>query len=156
MKSQIQEIFKKVAERRAERLGISTGEVLREVETPRFVRSAEKRARRRGRTVEEVLRDDLEAMRQSGYPGPDCLAPHEIEGYRDSALIPRPAHLERCDNCRYLLQSIAPNNELMNEFVESTRVLAATTRGSVGSSGQGQSVVHPVAARSSNSEVLKR
>src|SRR6478752_1429565 len=76
---------------------------------PQFLLAAEEEAKRRGTTWQQVLDDDLEAARTSGYPGPECLLPAEIEHFfADGSLAAvRLEHTAGCAACSSLLVSAA-------------------------------------------------
>ena len=107
----IEELYKESIRERAKLLGISEEEVRKEAESsePRFMIAARRKAERLGKTVEEVLEDDLEAMRNSNYPGPDCLNPGEADRYLSQQYSPEQNklvedHLEKCEGCKSLIE----------------------------------------------------
>ena len=68
--------------------------------------AAEELARQRGTDAQEILRQDREAARNSGYPGPDCLVPDEIETFfadPDALEAGRAEHARSCAGCSALL-----------------------------------------------------
>src|SRR5436305_1440647 len=75
---------------------------------PRFLLAAEELARQKGTDAQEILRQDREAARNSGYPGPDCLVPDEIETFfadPDALEAGRAEHARSCAGCSALLAS---------------------------------------------------
>jgi hypothetical protein len=75
--------------------------------------SRRRRSKEVGREVthQEVLDDYRERLRNSKYPGPDCLQPWEIEHYRKNNEWPdkkSPAHLELCSSCYSLAETLRP------------------------------------------------
>jgi hypothetical protein len=73
---------------------------------PRFLLAAEELARQRGTDAQEILRRNREAVRNSGYPGLDCLVPEEIESFFADPVgmeAGRVEHARNCAGCSALL-----------------------------------------------------
>ncbi len=91
------------------KLGMSREEVISQEIDAWGYSSIRHEARRRdlsaklGREVsyQEVLEEDRKKVREATYPGPECLLPHEIEGYAESGTLPedRLSHLKSCIPC---------------------------------------------------------
>lgn len=90
------------------------------VDKPQFRLAAEEEAKRQGTTWQQVLDDDLEAARATGYPGPECLLPDEVERFFIDGFLAaaRMEHTANCTACSSLLESAAP------EPAEIQRILA--------------------------------
>jgi hypothetical protein len=65
-------------------------------DTPEIRKTAEARAQRLGMTADELLVHDREALRNSAYPGPNCLDPSE---FNDASFVARAHHLLKCPVC---------------------------------------------------------
>ena len=91
---------------------------------PRFLAAAEERARQLNVSVKEILDEDLRHMRESKYPGPDCLEPHEVEEFiatgelSDDVLL---LHIDTCVPCKTLLLAAKPREEGLQAFLEDFR-----------------------------------
>lgn len=94
----------KVLEQRRKRLGESAE--LAGEGPPLFLQAARQEADRLGLTLEELLRRDAEYLRESRYPGPDCLRPEEVEAF-DDLPAERQAHVRSCPSCDALLAAVA-------------------------------------------------
>jgi hypothetical protein len=73
---------------------------------PRYLLAAEELARQRGTDAQEILRRNREAVRSSGYPGPDCLVPEEVESFFTEPAgmeAGRVEHARNCSGCSALL-----------------------------------------------------
>ncbi|MGH9365978.1 MAG: hypothetical protein ACRD1B_12060 [Thermoanaerobaculia bacterium] len=141
MSQRSDELYQKILELRAERLGVSREEAERVHRSkPLFLLAAEAAAKRLGISPEEVLAADLQRMETSTYPTPECLTPDEVEdlveaGVESGALdiqvgvgtlspasgvVPLPevrlAHLRSCDACRTLLAAVRPEQRRREEF----------------------------------------
>ena len=53
---------------------------------PDWLDSFKERASRAGKSVKELLEDERRALRESDYPGPECLESYELELYVKGAL----------------------------------------------------------------------
>lgn len=91
---------------------------------PRFLLAAEELARQRGTDAQEILRRNREAVRNSGYPGPDCLVPEEIESFfadPDGLEADRAKHAENCAGCSALLASAGVDPGERERFLTQVR-----------------------------------
>jgi hypothetical protein len=94
---------------------------------PAFLKEAEERAQREGTSVKEALAADRERLRASGYPGPDCLDPGEIEQLVNAAsakpvwVETRLGHVEECDDCATLLLACEPGAASLERTIATVR-----------------------------------
>lgn len=94
-------------------------------ERPRPLQAAERRAARAGKSIDEMLAEDRARLRQSRYPGPECLQPYEVERYFLGALKPeRMAHRDTCAACSALLRAAMPSESDAERIVEEVREMA--------------------------------
>ena len=92
----------------------------------RFEATLRRRAARLGKTVEEVLEEDRVALRQSSYPGPECLNPYEVEQFFVADLREdRVAHVETCPMCAALIDAAQPTENALAQFIDKYRVARA-------------------------------
>jgi hypothetical protein len=92
----------------------------------RFEATLRRRAAHLGRTVEQVLEDGRIALRQSSYPGPECLNPYEVEQFFVADLREdRVAHVEKCPMCAALLDAAQPTDKALAQFIDNYRVARA-------------------------------
>jgi hypothetical protein len=108
----------------------SKGKEMKTEDKPRFLLAAEELARQRGTDAQEILRRNREAIRNSVYPGPDCLVPDEIESFFvDPAGLEaeRAEHARNCAGCSALLAGAGVNpaeiERLMTEVRSRPRVV---------------------------------
>jgi hypothetical protein len=110
---------------RAERLKVSVEQLgdLEDSAEPRFLKAARDRAERLGSTPEEVLRQDVERLMASRYPGPDCLEPEEVERFAAGGVLGEDdvLHVAGCGACQSLLQVLSPSEGRLEEFLTSMR-----------------------------------
>jgi hypothetical protein len=120
MDDNLEKKLRTVLERRAKRYNLSVEELLSLHRKPLYLQSAERRAGARAISVEQLLSEELELMRSSEYPGPDCLMPHEVERYltNDGLANDRLEHLRDCASCQSLLAAAAPSDEWIAEATE--------------------------------------
>lgn len=94
--------------------------------------TAVRRATRAGKSIEETIAEDRARLRNSKYPGPDCLEPYEVERYFIGALSPeRREHAEACVGCSTLLHAATPSEsgaEVIIEEVQQLSKLLASER----------------------------
>lgn len=81
-------------------------------------------------THEEVLAADIESLRWSEYPGPECLMPYDLElltakGF-DILSEEQLAHVRSCVPCSLLLAGLEPDDEKLLDFVR--RASASTSK----------------------------
>jgi hypothetical protein len=136
------EVYARVIQRRANRLGVSAQVAERiPLEKPLYLLAAEKAANRLGTTPEALLRADLQRLENSTYPTPNCRTPDELEDLLDglqqrnlsietllqpegAKLIDKPEpewagqlrHLATCDACRTLLTACMPSKARQRDF----------------------------------------
>lgn len=93
-------------------------------EKPRFLLAAEELARQRGTDAQEILRQDREVAQSSGYPGPDCLVPDEIESFFADPVgmeAGRAEHAMSCAACSALLASAGADPSEIERILEEVR-----------------------------------
>lgn len=103
---------------------------------PLFLKEAEARARRERISLKEALEGDRERLRTSGYPGPDCLDPEEVEqllsgtvvSEKPGAVEDRLSHVEDCDDCATLLLACEPGAASLERTIASVRERAGLGR----------------------------
>jgi hypothetical protein len=91
---------------------------------PRFLLAAEELARQRGTDAREILRRDREVAQNSGYPGPDCLVPDEIESFFADPVgmeADRAEHAMSCAACSTLLASAGADPVEIERLLEEVR-----------------------------------
>lgn len=126
-------MFQDVLEAYAQRRGVSPREALRQAEEPpRWLALAERHARARGQSLQEFLEEDARRLRESPYPGPDCLQPFEVERYVREGVLPegRLEHLRDCAMCAEVVQYAEPSDGLGGQdgsFVDEVEALAQAT-----------------------------
>jgi hypothetical protein len=81
----------------------------------------ERRAHRLGKTVEQLLAEDGVALRQSCYPGPECLNPYEVERFFVDLSPDRAAHVEECPMCAALLDAAQPSEDAFAQFIRDAK-----------------------------------
>jgi hypothetical protein len=115
--------FQRTLENRSNRLGVSKEELVEIEKEPKFLESARSRADEVGMSVGDVLREDLERMLESDYPGADCLQPDDVEEYivmnelsQDSL-----SHIDTCHSCNALLLAAHPKEEKLELLFEHIR-----------------------------------
>jgi tetratricopeptide (TPR) repeat protein len=116
--SDLDEKLGRILRRRQERLGVSREEAGQPPgEPPLFLQAARDRAARFGCDLDDLLRHDLQQMRDSPYPGPDCLQPDEVMAYVEARELPpaRLAHAETCPECRTLIATASQPPRLPRE-----------------------------------------
>ena len=92
----------------------------------RFEAALRRRAAHLGKSVDEVLEDDRIALRQSSYPGPECLNPYEVEQFFVADLREdRVAHVEKCPMCAALIDAARPTENALAQFIDNYRVARA-------------------------------
>jgi len=140
MSGRSDELYQKILELRAQRLGVSPQEAERvDRSKPLFLLAADVAAERLGISPEEVLAADLQRMETSPYPTPECLTPDEVEDLVEAGVEPgglevqvgvtaasaaqvvplpkaRLDHLRSCDACRTLLAASRPEQWRRAEF----------------------------------------
>jgi hypothetical protein len=108
-------------EERSRRVGVALESVKGGVKS-RSVLAAERHAARLGKTVEEFTFEVRKRLRESSYPGLDCLEPYEVEQYTNGKLADdRLRHTIQCIHCEALLKSTEPAPELLAEVLEEVR-----------------------------------
>jgi hypothetical protein len=108
-------------EERSRRVGVEIEGVRAGVKS-RSVLAAERHAARLGKTVEEFTFEIRKRLRESNYPGPDCLEPYEVELYVNGKLADdRVRHTNQCVHCEALLKSTEPAPESLAEVLEEVR-----------------------------------
>jgi hypothetical protein len=72
---------------------------------PRFYKIAEKRAEKLGISVKELLDHDRDAALNSKYPTPDCLDLHEVDAIVQGKTLDsdRMEHAKTCHPCATLI-----------------------------------------------------
>jgi len=89
---------------------------------PDLLNSFKERASRLGKSVKELLEDERKALRESEYPGPECLEPYELELYLKDALgKDRISHTDECVPCAALLKTAAPSTAGLNRLLAEIR-----------------------------------
>ena len=99
MKVDVEAKVKQIMEEAAAREGL-TPEQYREKHRdrkPRFLQAYERLAERTGKSVQQLMDEDLERVRNSRWPGPDCLDPSECE--RTAMPEDRIDHMRGCPDC---------------------------------------------------------
>jgi hypothetical protein len=113
--------------RRARRLGISEDELSARAERagPQYLAALRERAQRKRISLEEALNRDLVELRNSSYPGPDCLDPNEIEtlafGTAPNDEVSK--HLATCPACRALVETVSSAGQGPDVFIDEMRRL---------------------------------
>ena len=93
----------------------------------RFETSLRQRSAVRGKSVAELLQDERIALRQSSYPGPECLNPYEVEQFFVADLNEdRLMHVEKCPMCAALIDAAQPTENGLAQFISKYRVKKAT------------------------------
>jgi hypothetical protein len=88
----------------------------------RLEAALKRRADRAGKSVREFLDEDLMTLRQSTYPGPECLSPHEVERFFSLELgDDRVSHVEKCPMCSGLLDAARPTDYGVARLIEECR-----------------------------------
>lgn len=124
---QPEELLADLVARRARRLGLSEEQLYARAERsgPRFLAALRERAQHKGIRLEEALNRDLTELRNSTYPGPDCLRPDEIEslafGLKPSSEVAR--HLNECPACRALVETASSAGQGADVFMDDVRRL---------------------------------
>jgi hypothetical protein len=106
-------------------------------EKPRFVLAAEELAQQRGVEWETVLATDRERSSKSSYPGPDCLAPDELEKlFSNGASLEsaRAAHVANCRGCTALLATAGVDPAELQRILDHVTAAPAKREGA-GKSG---------------------
>jgi len=131
MSKRREELYQRILELRAKRLGVSPHEAERvDRSKPLFLIAAEAAAERLGVSPEEVLDADLKRMDSSTYPTPECLTPDDVEDLVEADLefgaavafsqLPlskaQLSHLESCDGCQTLVAACRPQRSRRDEF----------------------------------------
>jgi hypothetical protein len=115
------EAFDRLLRARASRLGV-TLEQARQVAARRaqYSVAAEKEAAMRGVPTQKVLDEDIEAMRASTYPSPECLSPADVEDFIASQRLSAEArdHITNCEACLALLAEAEPMPEMLEDFMK--------------------------------------
>ncbi len=89
---------------------------------PDWLDSFKERASRLGKSVKELLEDERKALRESNYPGPECLEPYELELYvKDALHDDRITHTRECVPCAALLNTAAPSAARLNSLIAEIR-----------------------------------
>lgn len=89
---------------------------------PDWFGSFKERASRLGKTVKELLEAERKALRESDYPGPECLEPYELELYVKGVLHQdRISHKNECVPCAALLKTAAPTDARLNSLIAEIR-----------------------------------
>jgi len=116
--------LEKILKEWAQRLGVSVEQAWARVPNePLFLQSARQRAKD-GKTVEQVIAEDLQRLRASRYPGPECFEPHEVEMFAEGKLLQaRLNHADECVACSTLLKASQPNKEQLEQFLEHVRAM---------------------------------
>ncbi len=87
---------------------------------------AQRRAQRLGLSRQELLAHDISLLQSSSYPGDECLQPYEIELYMKGQLEhDRIAHAESCSGCGALLAALTPSEQRIAALLEEIREMAA-------------------------------
>ena len=120
--------LKDFIKRRAQLLGITVDEVLREADNedkPEFLKAAESRAARQGLSPDEVLVRDEERLRAPAHPAIEGLMAYEVEEFLEGKPLPpeRVAHIEHCVTCKALLDA-RPGPERLEKLMS----VAASSR----------------------------
>ena len=86
---------------------------------PFYLKAAERLAADMGKNVDDLLAEYRESVRNSQYPGPECLEPSEVEQFINKEMIPeaRLAHTKECLPCAVLLEAAIPNDAKLEEFL---------------------------------------
>jgi hypothetical protein len=116
-------LFQEIVEELARKDGITAHELLAKNRKPRFLLAIERRARELGISPERVWEQDLRSLRESSYPGPECLTPDDVEQFRATGGMPveRETHLAQCDACRAMLDVTNPDPARVEEVLEEVR-----------------------------------
>jgi hypothetical protein len=104
---------------RAERLGVSIEDLLAQAkEHPTTLDLYVERGVATSQSPLDLLRAELDPQRrQSTYPGPECLLPHELQALAAESLAEdRLLHVQSCAPCRSLLDRLRPNAERLAAF----------------------------------------
>jgi hypothetical protein len=120
--------LKDFIKRRADLLGITVDEVMREADTedkPEFLKAAESRAARQGLSPDEVLQRDEDRLRAPAHPAIEGLMAYEVEEFLEGKPLPpeRVAHIEHCITCKALLEA-RPGPERLEKLMS----VAASSR----------------------------
>jgi hypothetical protein len=124
MSGETSKLLEDIVRRRAERLGISESEVLEESRKEQSsLREIIKRSEETGRSALDLLQEELDSTKESDYPGPECLLPHELELLQTSGKLDdsRMEHLNTCDSCRALTSAMTPTRQHCEEFAEAVQ-----------------------------------
>jgi hypothetical protein len=99
MKVNVEAKVKQIMEQAAAREGLTVEEYREKHKNrrPRFMVAYEKLAARTGKSVQQLMDEDLERVRNSKWPGPDCLDPCECE--RRALPQDRIDHMRGCPDC---------------------------------------------------------
>lgn len=110
----------KILAQRQERLGEDQQASWAVQGPPLYLRAARERAARLGYGLDDLLRHDLKRIRESRYPGPDCLEPEEVEVYAETESLPpgRLAHVAACPECTALLSAAVRPPQILEERPE--------------------------------------
>jgi hypothetical protein len=120
-----QRLLAEILKERAQRLNVPLEKLddLEDSQEPRFLQAVRSRAQRLGTTPEDVRSQDIDRLRVSRYPGPDCLEPEEIEQFALTGILAGESlpHVEDCAACRGLLKKLSPSTEGLESFLAETR-----------------------------------
>jgi hypothetical protein len=84
---------------------------------PRFVQAAETRAATRNITPEQLLEEYATRLRDSCYPGPECLTPEEVQAIADDGPADsQQEHLAACPPCRQLVDAAHPSPKRLGKL----------------------------------------
>jgi hypothetical protein len=90
-----------------------------------WLTSFKERASRLDKTVSELLEQERRALRESQYPGPDCLEPYELELYVEGVLhSDRISHAHECASCAAVLNIAAPSEARLKRLIAEIRTEA--------------------------------
>jgi fumarate reductase subunit D len=84
----------------------------------RFEAALLRRAGRLDKDIKQLLADDRLALRQSNYPGPECLNPYEVAQFGEELPEDRLKHLETCPTCAALLDAARPSSEKLEDILK--------------------------------------
>lgn len=90
---------------------------------------AKKRAQKSGQSIKDVVIDDINRLRRSSYPGPECFEAHELDEWSQGHLDPgRLIHADSCANCASMINAIETRIESVDEICKDIRLLVHPRR----------------------------
>jgi hypothetical protein len=128
---QLQEFYDSLLEERSKRLGVTLEEAAElGNDKPLFMQATERRAERLGTTPDHLLADYAKRIKESNYPSPYCLKPDEVQDFSATGQLSpeQSSHLETCQPCRALLESIRLSPSRVEQLIDSIRRLSAQSK----------------------------